>query len=126
MQIARVVHKAAQEQRGGARPRKTPPRGVIKVSDARFNDGLVGIVEGQPPDRIKADNSPRFQGCDNDGIVAILGGKVGAHGNSGGPCQGCHRQDHVRRLLLGPSQRVAQNQAALGVGVVHLDRQALA
>ena len=62
----------------------------------------------------------------DDRVVAHHAGDLVAERDDHVAGQGRDVDDHVGLLLGGADQRVGQDQAALGVGVEHLDRGAVA
>ena len=67
----------------------------------------------------------RELGCERL-VVGVERHDFGAERDARGAGQRRHVDDQLRLLLVGERQRVGQDQAAFGVGVADLDRDALA
>ena len=121
-----AIHKTAQEQGSRRRPRHAARWRVVQIRDAGLDQILVGVVKWQAPDRILDAGCGGGQG---GGVIVGVGKEgrdIGANGDTGRPGQRRHRDDEVRVLFASQGQRVGQDKAAFGVGIVNLDRQPLA
>ena len=127
VQVARARgDEAAQEERGGDRPGHAARGGVVEVGDAGLDQRLVGVPEGQPPQRIGDAGGGGGEVRRQRVVVGEEGRHVRPERHPRGAGQGGEADDEVGRLLVGERQRVGEHQPALGVGVVDLDGQPLA
>ena len=126
MRIGAVGDEATQKQCGGDTACEPARGGVIQIGDTGFDQRLVGRVEGHTPDGVGVGGGSGFQRGDEIGIVAEIGGQIGAHGDPCGTGQRRHRDNLIGLVLVRQCQRIGQHQPAFGVGIVDLDREALA
>ena len=99
--------------------------GIHEISDRALKLCQVGIPERQAPDRI---TGARRRGEDISGKLVVVGverRKVSAKRDTGRAGECCKIEQQVRVVFTGARQRIAENEAAFGVGIVDLNRQAL-
>mmetsp|Transcript_23227 Transcript_23227/g.55015 ORF Transcript_23227/g.55015 Transcript_23227/m.55015 type:complete len:219 (-) Transcript_23227:253-909(-) len=115
-----------QEQRGVDGPGQRALAGVDDVADRAFDAGVVRRPQRHMPERVVQFQAQVHQVAGDVHVLGEQGRQLPAQGDAGGAGQ-CRQVDDQVGLALGRvSQRVTQDDAALGVGIADLDVQALA
>ncbi len=116
----------AQEQRRRDRARHSPRRRIVEVGNAGLDHRVVGLPERHAPGRIAHLCRRVGQSCGQSVVVGVKWRKVGADSHPRRAGQRGHRHQQIGRLFHGQRQRIGQHQPPLGIGVVDLDRLAVA
>ena len=115
-----VGYEAFQVQRGGDRAGVARGAAVGEVGEVGVEHLAIGAPQRQPPQRIGHRRAGGQRGLGQRIVVAEQRRQVRSQRHARGAGEG-GEVDHQIRLLLGAvGHRVAQHQAALGVGVVDL------
>ena len=120
------LDEAFQEQRRGHRTGERPVGHIVHVRDIAGEQFSVGLEKRHPPDRILLRLAGLQQRGGRSVVIAEERRQVGPERGPGGAGQCRAVEDQVRRFAGGFRERVAQDEAAFGVGVADLDRQPLA
>ena len=99
---------------------------VVEVGDRRVEPGVVAVVQRQAPDGVVGGGGGGVQGGGPGVVVGEIGGDVGADGDAGGAGEGGAVDQDGGFFVGGFGEEVAQDEAALGVGVADFDGEAAA
>ena len=120
------LHEALEEQRRRDRPGKAVAGNVVEVGNLGLEPAVIGLVQRQAPQGVALPFAVAQDGCRKLLVIGKEGGKIRSEGDTGGPGEGGHVDQQVRLLAAGFRQGIAEDQAALRIGVPYLHGQALA